>query len=181
MIDEIFYRPRTGEDMRRATEGAPIYKYSDVCEEARKKGAVSVLWQMFKQSLNNVLLLQDPDNMSSGHWMGLSFNPVKWEIYFFSSYGGKPDFEKNKWISEDDQLQSGQQTDALNDGLREMCKLGFKVYFNDHPYQREGDNTATCGIWTAAFLNSGMNPDQFYMYNLRHHVGAPEYFQRYFM
>ena len=55
------------------------------------------------------------------------------------------------------------------------------MYYNDYPYQIEGDRTATCGIWVAAFLNSGLNPDDFAEENERRERDVFYYYKRYFM
>lgn len=180
MTDDIFSKPRTGDEVKQATGGVPIRLYSALCEEAKRVGVDQLLRNMFEQSYKYIILLQDPEKMNSGHWMALEFNPRRDEVYFFSSYGGKPDFEKNKWLRATDRRRSNQNVDIFNDGLKNLARRGWTIYYNDHPYQHEGDRTATCGIWAAAFLNSGMNPDQFYRYNLRNHMGAPEYFAKYF-
>lgn len=117
---------------------------------------------MFNRSRNHIILLQDPDKMSSGHWLGLSIHPERREIFYFSSYGGKPDVEKHRWIPADSMIESHQSTDVFNDGLKELMEEdGWTIHYNQYRYQIEGDRTATCGIWTAAFLRTGMNPDDF--------------------
>ena len=159
---DIIYKPRDGEEMEAATEHkAPIYKYSDLVELSEKHGPSYMLSKLFKRSNNNIVLLQDPENMDSGHWISVSRNPKKKEIYFFSTYGGKPDIEKIKWIPEDDLRESGQFMNIFNDGLRDAQNHGWEIHFNDYPYQKDGDKTAVCGIYTAAFLRSGKNPDEF--------------------
>ena len=159
---DIIYKPRDGDEMEKALDHrTPIYKYAELCELARKHGSRSLLAFMFKRSNTNVILLQDPENMNSGHWFSVSRNPRKKEIYFFSTYGGKPDREKLKWISDDDLLQSGQDTNIFNDGLRDCQQHGWEIHYNDFPYQKEGDHTAVCGIYTTAFLRSGENPEEF--------------------
>lgn len=162
---DIIFTPRTGDEMIMATrKKAPIYLYSDVCQHMKRRGAVKTLSEIFSRSLKNLLLLQKPDDPSTGHWTSLSMDPAQGAIYFFSSYGGKPDEEKNKWLNYTERIRSRQETDPLNDGLKEMCKLGWKVHYNEIPYQEPGDGTATCGIWTAAFLESDMNPTQFFRF-----------------
>ena len=99
--------------------------------------------------------------MNSGHWMGLSIHPERREIYYFSTYGGKPDIEKNKWLARDDRIRSDQYVDVFNDGLKQLQQQGWAIHYNDQHYQKPGDATATCGIYTAAFLRSGLNPDEF--------------------
>lgn len=159
---DIIYNPRTGDEMKKATLGrVPILKYSDLCRIAKKIGSNRMLALMFKRSNDNIILLQDPKDMNSGHWFSVSRNIPKKEIYFFSTYAGKPDVEKITWMKEDDLYESGQDLNIFNDGLRELQKHGWKIHYNDYPYQRYGDNTAVCGIYTAAFLRSGQNPDVF--------------------
>lgn len=159
---DIVFKPRDGSEMEAASlHKAPVYKYSDLCEMAKKHGSAAMLSHMFKRSNENIILLQDPQKMNSGHWFSVSRNPRKKEIYFFSTYGGKPDIEKINWISEDDLCESGQLLNIFNDGLRECQKHGWEIHFNDYPYQKEGDHTAVCGIYTIAFLRSGKNPDEF--------------------
>lgn len=159
---DIVFKPRDGDEMQTASlHKAPVYKYSDLCELAKKYGSTTMLSHMFKRSNENIILLQDPNKMNSGHWFSVSRNPQKKEIYFFSTYGGKPDIEKINWISEDDLYESGQLMNIFNDGLRECQKHGWEIHFNDYPYQKEGDHTAVCGIYTIAFLRSGKNPDEF--------------------
>lgn len=159
---KIIYEPRTGTEMMRATlNKVPVLKYSDLCQLGRKIGANRMLAHMFRRSDDNIILLQDPDDMDSGHWISVSRNVPKKEIYFFSTYGGKPDVEKIQWMDEDSLRESGQYLNIFNDGLHDLQKHGWKIHYNDYPYQKPGDNTATCGIFTAAFLRSGKDPDKF--------------------
>ena len=165
---KIIYEPRTGEEMENALENrAPIYKYSELCQMAKKHGPTRLLVHMFSRSNDNVILLQDPSDMSSGHWISVSRNIPKKQIYFFSTYGGKPDAEKVSWMNEDDLRQSGQYLNIFSDGLRDLQKHGWEIHYNDYPYQKAGDNTATCGIFTAAFLRSGKDPDIFHKETLQ--------------
>ena len=158
----IIYKPRTGEEMERAlNHKVPIHLYSDLCKLAKKHGISRVLAHMFKYSEKNVILLQDPDDMNSGHWFCVLRNIPKKEIYFFSTYGGKPDVEKISWIPEDDLRESDQFLNLFNDGLRDLQKHGWEIHYNDFPYQKKGDETAFCGVMTAAFIRTGVNPDKF--------------------
>lgn len=159
---DIIYSPRDGSEMETATlHHTPIYKYSDLCKLAQKYGPTRMLSHLFKRSNDNIILLQDPDHMNSGHWLSVSRNPRKKQIYFFSTYGGKPDIEKISWIPEDDLHESGQYLNIFNDGLRDCQKHGWEIHYNDYPYQKEGDHTAVCGIYTVAFLRSRKTPDEF--------------------
>ena len=160
-MNDIIYKPRSGEEVKKAS-GAPLHLYSDLCRDCEQYGVLQVLNNLFSQSLKHVILLQDPSNMRSGHWFSISMNPKKHEIYFFSTYGGKPDREKNDWVSDESLEKSDQDIDIFNDGLKQFQKQGWTIHYNDHKYQKEGDDTATCGIYTAAFLRSGLNPDEFH-------------------
>ena len=182
---DIVFKPRESSEMEAATlHRVPIYKYSELCDLAKKHGSAMMLSHMFKRANDNIILLQNPEDMNSGHWISVSRNPKKKEIYFFSTYGGKPDVEKIKWIPEDDLYQSGQILNIFNDGLRECQQHGWEIHYNDYPYQKEGDHTADCGIYTAAFLRSGKNPDDFKKETLdlvRHRINpAVFYFDKYF-
>lgn len=161
--EKIIYSPRSGEEMEDAMHHrAPIYKYSELCDLSRSHGPTPMLARMFQRSDDNIILLQDPQKMNSGHWISVSRNLPKKEIYFFSTYGGKPDVEKLEWLTDDDMKMSGQDINIFNDGLRNLQEHGWTIHYNDHPYQIPGDKTATCGIFTVAFLRSGKDPDKFY-------------------
>jgi hypothetical protein len=160
--EEIIYKPRSGDEMEAATQHrVPVYTYSELCRLGERHGPRAMLAQMFKRSNDNIILLQDPQNMNSGHWISVSRNPRKKEVYFFSTYGGKPDCEKIAWMDEDSLRESGQYLNIFREGLRDLQKHGWEIHYNDHHYQEEGDNTATCGIYTAAFLRTGKNPEVF--------------------
>ena len=183
---KVKYEPRTGEEMERATlHRVPIYKYSELCKLAEKNGPAAMLANMFKRANDNIILLQDPEKMNSGHWISVSRNLPKKEIYFFSTYGGKPDAEKVAWMSDDDLHASGQTINIFNEGLHAMQDHGWEIHYNDYPYQKPDDATATCGIFTAAFLRSGKNPDEFEAETKRiirrGEDPAVEYYRRYFM
>ena len=187
MNDPVYLKPRNGKEMMYAIKEGngrggpiPICMYSDICRNVEKYGAVRTLQLLNKMGERVLILLQDPLNMRTGHWMSLSFYPLDKTIYFFSSYGGKPDEEKNRWIDVAARFSSGQARNALNDGLKELHKLGWTIHYNDYPFQKEGDNSATCGIWTAAFLNLGLNPDDFYKYVKKSHLTYKDFYNAFF-
>lgn len=169
---DMLYKPRRGDEMLRAAPaGTGLYMYSQLASDRRP--ALEVLSSLKR---DNIILLQDPNKMTSGHWISLSFRPERKEAYFFSSYGGRPDEEKNRWLDQRGLRRSRQTRNIINDGLKELFRRGWTIYYNDNPYQREGDDTATCGIWSVAFLNSGMNPDEF----AERHRSAKDYYDRFF-
>lgn len=166
------YKPRGGDEvLRAAPPGTRIFLYSDLC--SKPDSAYNILRLLPR---NSIILLQNPQKMNSGHWISLSFHPETKEVYFFSSYGGMPDREKNRWLSPQERNISGQMRNLLNDGLKEFARRGWVVHYNDYPFQQEGDKTATCGIWATAFMNSGLNPEEFE----RRHKNVEDYYQLYF-
>lgn len=180
MTDDIIYNPRSGDEMQAAiTSSPPIYLYSKLCR-VFANDPLGMLNQLFYNKRNALILLQDPSNMHSGHWLGMSLHPEKKSIYFFSSYGGKPDKEKNEWLSDYSLLRSNQKENVINDALKFLHLRGWHVHYNDFPYQKEGDKTATCGIWTAAFLNSGLNPDEFFHFTSSNGLTVLDYYNKYF-
>ena len=159
---DIVYEPRYDSEMRKATlNRVPVHMYSDLCTAARKHGNLRMLANLFKQNKYHIILLQDPKNMRSGHWISISGDPRQKKIYFFSTYGGKPDVEKVQWLDDDALLSSGQELNIFNDGFQDLQRHGWEIHYNQYPFQVPGDKTATCGIFTAAFLRSGLNPDDF--------------------
>lgn len=182
-----FYKvPRTGAEMQHAVKlmngrKIPILLYSDVCRMMGEIGPKKCIAQLYKKCGEKMLiLLQDPSDMNSGHWMSLTILPRSHTIYFFSSYGGKPDEEKNRWLDKEARIQSGQENNPLNDGLKELHMDGWTIHYNDYPYQVEGDGSATCGIWTAGFLNMDLNPDEFNYFVRRNKLNAGDFFRAFF-
>lgn len=184
-MNELLTKPRSGEEMQYAVKldgrKVPIVLYSDLCRMFESFGPPRTIQQLYKHMGSKILiLLQNPEKLNSGHWMSLTIVPRRKEIYFFSSYGGKPDEEKNRWLSYFDRKTSGQLQNVLNDSLKELHISGWNVHFNDHPYQVEGDGTATCGIWTAAFLNMDCNPDDFWIFVKRYHLSEYDLYRAFF-
>lgn len=172
MTDFNFRKPTTGTQvLNAAPPGTKIWLYSDLASDPRPAPVI-----LSSMARNNLILMQNPNKMNTGHWISLSFHPETRDIYFFSSYGGKPDEEKNRWISQELLVRSRQRRNVLNDGLKYFAQIGWTVHYNDVPYQRVGDQSATCGIWASAFLRSGRNPDYFGA----HHSSVKDYYDKYF-
>ena len=186
-MTNIYKSPRNGEEMVKAVINGdgrngeiPIFMYSDLCRFAKEHGALRLIKELYRRGTQVLILLQDPEKMMSGHWMSLSFFPKEKKIYFFSSYGGRPDEEKNRWIDVLARFISGQDMNALNDGLKDLYASGWEIHYNDYPFQKENDGSATCGIWTAAFLNSGMNPDEFARFVIGNKLTYRDFYEVFF-
>lgn len=171
-MNSFIFKPRSGSDMLKATPyGTGLFTYSELC--SLPMNSTDIILSLPRKC---IILLQDPRNLNSGHWISLSRNDDKKEVYYFSSYGYKPEQEKYRWMKPNEIRYSRQERDLINDGLKNLYLLGWKIYYNDFPYQVEGDRTATCGVWACAFLNSDLNPDEF----ANEHRDAGYYFRRYF-
>lgn len=171
------YQPTTGEQVRRASHGVPIYVYSEIAN-LNPVFLPELLGGKYKKAM--IVLVQDPRNPSVGHWTCVVYNPRNDEYYFFSSYGGRPDEEKNSYIKESDLLSSNQINNFISDGLRILFDQGKKIHYNEYEYQTIGDNTATCGIWCVAFILSGMNPTQFHNFVIKNKLTAKDFYYNFF-
>lgn len=96
----------------------------------------------------------DPVNMvRNGHWCALGIRGKN--IYFFDSLGLFPDDQLDK-IPAKFRLQSNQNKRTLGNILYELMNKGFKVHYNDIPFQENDVNVNTCGRYCALFLNEGL-------------------------
>ena len=83
---------------------------------------------------------------TSGHWVCMFRKGDT--IEYFSSYGDKPEEERN-WLTEEQLEELGQDEPYLYNLLK---KSGYKVYYNTHNYQSDRDDINTCGRWCVARL-----------------------------
>lgn len=148
-------RPISGSEIRDLSGTSAVYTFRDIIKYARNHSLSSLL-----DPITNSLIALYEWRPGIGHWVGIKVVPELHEAYFFSSYGNKPDTELNN-LTPRQRRQSGQAINLFNDFLKSLYKQGWIIYYNDYPYQKKGDGTATCGRWLAKFLRSGLNPDEF--------------------
>lgn len=153
MIDPT--KPVSGREISILSGTNAVYTFRDIIHYARHHPLSS----LFDPRTNALIALYEW-RPGIGHWVGIRLVPELHEAYFFSSYGNKPDRELN-YLSPRMRRESGQALNLFNDFLLNLHLRGWTIYYNDYPYQRSGDGTATCGRWLAKFLRSGMNPDEF--------------------
>lgn len=171
------FRPTTGNEVGRASYDVPVYLYSNIAN-LNPIDLPKLLGGKRNQAM--IILIEDPKTPDVGHWTCVVYNSKTDEYYFFSSYGGRPDEEKNSFIRESDLLASNQAKNFISDGLRILFDQGKKVHYNEYEYQTIGDNTATCGIWCVAFILSGMNPTQFHNFVTHNKLTAKDFYNKYF-
>lgn len=149
--------PLTGREVSRLSGTRRVLTYSEVVNALNNGYYFTDLLDPRTHSL--IVLYEWKPGI--GHWVGVKLAPEEKEAYFFSSYGNKPDAELGKYLSTEQRRASNQSPNVINDFLKKLYLAGWVIYYNDFPFQREGDGTATCGRWLAKYLQSDMNPDEF--------------------
>lgn len=90
---------------------------------------------------------------NSGHWTSLCCNGGY--IYYFDSYGVKPDGELSK-ISAGVKYQLHENTKALTRIIKTIPD-GFKFAYNKIQFQEYNNKINTCGKWNYAFVKCVFN------------------------
>lgn len=170
-------RATSDSEVYNASHGTPVYLYSQIAN--MDPAYLPTLLGGPKNSM--IILVQDPRDPNIGHWTAVVYNINKDEYYFFSSYGGRPDEEKNCYMNERERLLSGQSSNFISDGLKRLFLQGKKVHYSEFPYQKVNDGTSTCGIWAVAFIMSGMNPTEFHRYIISRHITPEKLWYKYFV
>ena len=102
----------------------------------RELGSLRRVDDLF-DSQGRAILLYTPEDPTSGHWVCLMKR--KDGIYFWDSYGDKPDIA----------AYLGDQPPLLTQIL---SHAGVPIHYNTHKYQKSGGSVATCGRWCIARL-----------------------------
>jgi len=97
-----------------------------------KKDAVIIFYPNFKGARG-----------TSGHYVTLIRNKANRTIYFFDSYGGKPDVDQKKYAMNRDELYDEEH----NSLIKLLLKKGWNVDYNHVPLQASSPDVATCGRW----------------------------------
>jgi len=136
--DDIVYDAMSDNDLQKYFPNAKIVKYNEIprgvsVEEWLKVG--EVVYILYESSYN------------VGHWVCLARS--KDAIYYFDSYGNKPDVPLS-WNSAEQNVEL-QQDEPILTKMFSITKT--PVYYNDYAYQDKDDKSiATCGRWATAFL-----------------------------
>lgn len=106
---------------------------------------------------NVVILLETKHDF--GHWICIKMTGNV--ISFFDSYGDFPDQQK-KFVNAKFLKDSGQKFNIICKMLDE-ASYKYTIEFSDRRLQNLDDlSIATCGLWCAVFIKSGMLVDEFY-------------------
>jgi hypothetical protein len=96
-------------------------------------------------------------SLSSGHWVCMIKKDDR--IDYFDPYSGKPDCDM-KWLSGGMREELDETSPRLTQLLKDS---GYKVYYNNHPYQSQENHINTCGRWSSMRLYfKDKTPQQFY-------------------
>jgi hypothetical protein len=126
-------------DIRDILGDVPIFTSRDL-------GSVQSADSLF-DSKGRCVILYTPQSPTEGHWTCLLKKPNG--IYFFDSYGDKPDNDE-----------------ALGDVPPYLTKLlkgsGKPVYYNTKQYQKERNDVATCGRHIISrLIYANKSPEQY--------------------
>lgn len=109
-----------------------------------------------------IILIRTSDRR--GHWVSISCNPRLRSIYYFSSFGTIPDYDKEELISPSVNKRLQQNTNAISRILKKyfLEERGFIIRYNQYRYQDPADmDDNSCGLWCVLFLNSGTDEENF--------------------
>lgn len=95
-----------------------------------------------------------------GHWCGLFINKNKKIANFMDPYGEYPD-DALKHIKPGYRFLTEQENRDINRFLDQLVRKGFKVHYNDFPFQKLQGGINTCGRWTGDFLRRGLSTDAY--------------------
>ncbi len=112
---------------------------------------------VFRESNKVIMLfvLREDKSQTLGHWIGLlrsrerdkdERNEFHFHYEFFDPYGLKPD-EEFKWLGREEAANLNQIRGHLVRLLYDKSKQGCTILYNEHPFQKQGKNVATCGRW----------------------------------
>lgn len=85
--------------------------------------------------------MRQQGNSTYGHYVALIKNKKDHTLYFYDSYGEKPDLGQKKYA--DRRLYN----ESSNTLVRHLINSGYNVDFSEHAHQSDPP-IATCGRWT---------------------------------
>jgi len=122
-----------------------------------KFGEMSSIDEAF-DSLGRCIFLYLTENASTGHWVTM-WKTSPESIYYFDSYGKKPDEPRN-WLPEEKLEELGQDEPYLTQLLKES---GYKVSYNTVPFQKTREGMNDCGRWCVGrLICKDMDDKQFF-------------------
>jgi len=156
-IKQIENTPMSNEDIDKYFPDAQIIKYNELED-------VKDIKSLFKEKPYFFLLYLDSQN--SGHWVVVTYkekyNEKLNNIYFFDSYGYKPD-DQLKFVPNETRIGLGVRKTFLTDLFN---KSNCNIFDKDIDYQNKKTNSQTCGRhccnFLMMFLRNDINLIQYY-------------------
>jgi hypothetical protein len=149
MIEEVKEYPLSNSDIDRVLGGTRIYAYPELSQFSTLDEALDDHGRM--------VLLYLTEDANTGHWVCVWRDGKT--IQYFDPYGNAPEFPKT-WQPAGGNEALGQAEPYL---LQLFKEAGAPVFYNTHPYQKEGADVNTCGRHTIArLLLKSLNDKQYY-------------------
>ena len=137
-------KPMSDNDIKKCLgSDAKILEYSELSK-------FTSIQELLPKKRDFVVLLVGVESSEDGHWEALI--RVKKRILFFDAYGYRVD-KQLKWAPESVRSEMNQDIPHLTLLLNKAVDDGFKVTFNEYPFQDRDDlRYATCGRWCAMVI-----------------------------
>ena len=143
----------SGQDILSYLPNCKIIEYNDLAD-------YNEITDLLKKPIDFVIILIETTADNVGHWVCvLRYGNT---IEFFNSYSGKPDFQKNNFISKEKNIEFGQTQNYLTNLL---IKSNFNIVYNKLQLQKYSNGSTTCGRWVImrilCLLKDNMDLKQF--------------------
>ena len=149
----------TGQDIENYLPNCKMIEYNDLAD-------YNEITDLLTKPIDYVIILIETTADNVGHWVALLLYGNT--IEFFNSYSGKPDFQKNNFISKDKNIEFGQTQNYLTNLL---IKSNFNIVYNKLQLQKYSNSSTTCGrlvvLRLLCLLNQNMDLKQFLMFMMK--------------
>ena len=143
----------SGQDIENYLPNCKMIEYNDLAD-------YNEITDLLTKPIDYVIILIETTADNVGHWVTvLKYGNT---IEFFNSYSGKPDFQKNNFISKAKNIEFGQTQNYLTNLL---VNSNFNIVYNKLQLQKYSNSSTTCGRWVVlrllCLLNQNMDLKQF--------------------
>ena len=150
--------PLNGNQILRIVKRAiPLWRYSDIIKK-------EALPDILGPHGDAIIWMANAKTPEVGHWTCVKMEERAKRVTFFSSYGGKPDEEKNMKMTEEELIRTNQLPNWLLHQLQLLRRMGYSIHYNDAKYQVTGDRSMSCGAWVAHYLTFPASVESFNAY-----------------
>lgn len=143
--------------LRLIKHGTPLWRYSDIIAQETLPGILG-------SHDDAIIWMANAKTPTIGHWTCVRLEERAKRVTYFSSYGGKPDEEKNRKMTEEELIATKQLPNWLLHQLNLLRRMGYSIHYNDVEYQKNGDRSQSCGAWVAHYLTFAGSVEDFNNY-----------------